>query len=86
MTCSERERLFDHYYDQVSNCFKELQKPSNRLWFFGADSKLRAIAAEAQRARVALERHEREHGCGKLGGETEPALEYGQSECVAMTR
>lgn len=65
MTCTERQRLFDDYYAQVSACFATLKGPS-KWWIFANDAPTREAVIAAENARVQLEQHERDHGCGRL--------------------
>jgi hypothetical protein len=66
MPCNKRQRLFENYYDQVSICFALLKKPTKWGWFIRDDAKAYQAVVAAEDARLALEEHEREHGCGKL--------------------
>jgi hypothetical protein len=57
--CTERSRLFDKYYDQVSAYFSAVTHPTEAR-------RLREVVEATERARICLEKHEKEHGCFKL--------------------
>ena len=56
MKCAERNRLFNTYYDQVSDYFSSVIRDKD--W-----SKVQEASVAAENARALLERHEVEHGC-----------------------
>jgi hypothetical protein len=67
MRCSERQRLFDDYYDRVS-AYMAATDALNHMprWPPANDRLVRAAAIAAEHARLILERHDEEHGCGQL--------------------
>jgi hypothetical protein len=67
MTCAERQQLFERYYDQVSVCFELLEKHARWGWLFDHEGGANEAFEAAVYARITLEQHEREHGCGELG-------------------
>lgn len=64
MSCTERQRLFDVYYESVS-AFAAVLTDSDRFWLSQPDERAKSLdaAVEAETARLALEKHEKEHGC-----------------------
>jgi hypothetical protein len=67
MSCSERQRLFDDYYDRVSAYLAATDALNHAPpWPPTNDRHVRAAAIAAEQARLILERHEEQHGCGHL--------------------
>jgi hypothetical protein len=64
MYCTERQRLFDTYYESVS-AFASTLSSIDRFWSFPPTERKKSlqVAIVAESARLALEEHEREHGC-----------------------
>lgn len=61
MTCGERQRLFDQYYDLVSLYFSAAIRANE----WDKIGEIMATGAAAEIARERLKMHEQEHGCGK---------------------
>ena len=59
--CSQRQELIDQYDGNVRAYFSAVIELSP-VW----SDEIRARSRSAEEARRALERHEREHGCGFL--------------------
>lgn len=64
MYCAERQRFFEAYYDSVS-AFSAALTTIDRFWVWHLAERRKPLQAEieTESARLALEKHEQEHGC-----------------------
>jgi hypothetical protein len=67
MSCREQQRLFDEYYNKVSEYFAAVNHSTDaRGWSSTYGTQVRSASIAVEQARSALEKHEQNHRCGRV--------------------